>query len=185
MHLFIFFTKNSFIIFICLFIFNACTSKSKDTKSPLKPSYNFVFPNKRFDTPEINNIAITAWKNFHKKQFEQAALDFERLYNKDFVHYDSTFGAGISFMKFYNLKKALKFFTLTIDKFPEHFEARYHRALLNIEIKNFSEARKDLESLLAIKDTSFFICGLHPQDKVNDEILKKRQKKALTLLKSL
>jgi tetratricopeptide (TPR) repeat protein len=159
------------------------TSTSDDSKTYLKKPVHKYF--QRYQSLKINSINIKAWENFHKKEFEQAALDFERLYLKKYRHYDSTFGAGLSFMKYYNLNKSLKYLNITLRKRPNHFEAIYFRALINIEIKNYAQARKDLTNLLTIKKTSKFLCGLHLQDVASQKILKKRHKEALSLLKTL
>jgi tetratricopeptide (TPR) repeat protein len=153
----------------------------QNTSVSIEQKTEFTYK-KRFDNTKINSVAISAWKNFHKSRFEEAALDFERLYNKNYIHYDTLFGAGIAYMKYYDLKKSLKFFTLTLKENPNHFEALYFRSQVYKELKNYTAARKDLEHVLLIKNIAPFICGYYMQDVAGSKALKKRHEQAGNML---
>ena len=89
-----------------------------------------------------------AWDHLASGRIEPALLDFERLITKGYSHYDVLFGAGMASLKFYDLKKAVRYFTLCIKQRPDHFEALYYRAEVYRQMKMYSQARADLEIVL-------------------------------------
>lgn len=171
-------------IFIILFTQSCSTSKPKSTIKPVEQSNANNF-HKRYDDKKINLVIYTAWQNFHNKRFEHAALDFERLIVKKYNHFDVLFGAGIAYMNYYDLNKAIKYFTIALQKKPDHFEALYFRAEVYRLLKNFSYAKKDLKKLISLKKIEPFICGLYKNDLTGQYNCNIRLTKAKEILKSL
>lgn len=140
---------------------------------------------KRYDAPEINAIIAGAWSSFGSGRYEQAALDFERLIAKRYVHYDILFGAGCANLKYYDLKKALSFFDRCLKDRKDHFEALFFRAEIYRQMKDYAKARADLEAILAIPSASPLICGLYPDEMADGGELAKRKSEAAAILKMM
>ncbi|MBN1499440.1 MAG: hypothetical protein JW982_04770 [Spirochaetes bacterium] len=118
----------------------------------------------RIDDPSLNAIVITAWENYHLGRYEQSALDFERLYKKGYDHYDILFGAGISFFKYYDLQKSIRYLDLAIEKNPEHFMAIYIKGIYFNNLKKYTEAKKNFSAVLLLDLQNNFTCGYYSKD---------------------
>jgi tetratricopeptide (TPR) repeat protein len=179
------------VMMICMTLFLiSCKSTPTTTDSVVNESSTelkveepkFV---KRYDDNAINMIIHTAWEHLAASRVEPALLDFERLITKGYSHYDVLFGAGVASVKFYDLKKAVRYFTLCLKQRPDHFEALYSRAEVYRQLKMFPQARADLEYLLANDPASPIICGLYPKEYADKKALQRRRDEAASLLRTL
>jgi hypothetical protein len=116
---------------------------------------------RRYQDPVINNIIITAWENVQKRNYETAALDFERLSGKGYDDDDILFGAGIAFYRHHDLKKARIFAGRALEKNPGHFEALFLRASVLKDVNLVRESDADLRALLSMSYTRPLICGYY------------------------
>ena len=116
---------------------------------------------RRFDDHNINQVIITAWDNFSRNNYEAAALDFERLLHKSYVDDDILFGAGISWYRHSNAKKALAYSTGALEKNPGHFEALMLRAAVYQGMGRMELARKDLEKIAEMNFEKPLVCGYY------------------------
>ena len=116
---------------------------------------------RRFDDHQINQVIITAWDNFSRNNYEAAALDFERLLHKSYVDDDILFGAGISWYRHSNAKKALAYSTGALEKNPGHFEALMLRAAVYQGLGRMELARKDLEKIAGMNFEKPLVCGYY------------------------
>lgn len=139
----------------------------------------------RYRDPEINLVIHTAWDHYNAGRYEPALLDFERLIAKGYRHYDVLFGAGVSSLKYYDIKKAIRYLSMCIEAYPNHFEARFHRSEAYRNLREYSKARADLEFILSLKPDTAFICGLYPSEYADRAALKRRQEDSKNLLKSI
>ncbi len=129
----------------------------------------------RIQDPVLNAIVLTAWENYHIGRYEQAALDFERLYKKGYDHYDILFGAGICYFKYYDLKKSIQYLDLALLKKPDHFTALYIRGLYYNNLKKYTEAKKNFSAVLSVETHENFTCGYYKKDFADKKDLKKLQ----------
>ncbi|HNX58909.1 MAG TPA: hypothetical protein PKK43_07405 [Spirochaetota bacterium] len=88
-------------------------------------------------------------------------------------------------MKYYDMKKAIRYLTMCIEAYPGHFEARFYRSEAYRNIREYSKARTDLELILALKPDTTFICGSYPSEYADRAALKRRQEESKNLLKSI
>lgn len=139
----------------------------------------------RYRDPEINLVIHTAWDHYNAGRYEPALLDFERLIAKGYRHYDVLFGAGISSLKYYDMKKAIRYLTMCIETHPAHYEARFHRSEAYRNLREYPRARADLEFILSLKPDVTFICGSYPSEYADRAALKRRQEESKNLLKSI
>lgn len=116
---------------------------------------------RRFDDHNVNQVIITAWDNFSKGNYESAALDFERLLHKSYVDDDILFGAGISWYRHSNAKKALAYTTGALEKNPGHFEALLLRASVYQGLGRTEQARRDLEKIAGMNYEKPLVCGFY------------------------
>lgn len=153
---------------------------------PSRPALDH--PNlRRFNDHQINQIIITAWEHFSKKNFESAALDFERLIKKDYSDDDILFGAAISHYYTANKKKALEYCSAAIEKNPLHFEALYLRANLHQSLGRLDAARKDFKALASMEFEKDLVCGyyFHDNDLAGKKAFEEKKSQALAALQSL
>jgi tetratricopeptide (TPR) repeat protein len=139
---------------------------------------------RRFRDHQVNQIIIGAWENMQKRNYESAGLDFERLTRKGYTDDDILFGAGIAYYRQNDLRKAKRYSTDALDKNPNHFEARYLRALVNRDLNLVSAFRDDLRALLSMSYTKPLVCGLYfTENDLADEMkFKRRVSEARSLL---
>ncbi len=150
--------KNSFFVILSL-AFIACFFSDCATP-PARPALDH--PNlRRYNDHQINQIIITAWEHFSNKNYESAALDFERLIKKDYSDDDILFGAAISNFHTANKKKALDFCSAALEKNPLHFEALYLRANIYNSIGKPDAALKDFKALALMEFKKDLICGYY------------------------
>ncbi len=116
---------------------------------------------RRFSDHQINQIIITAWEHFSNKNYESAALDFERLIKKEYSDDDILFGAAISNFHTSNKKKALDFCNAALEKNPLHFEALYLRANIYTAIGKPDSALKDFKALAVMEFKKDLVCGYY------------------------
>ncbi len=139
----------SFVIF-----FPTCTTV------PSRPTLDH--PNlRRFNDHQINQIVITAWEHFSNKNYESAALDFERLIKKNYSDDDILFGAAITNFRITNKKKALDFCSAALEKNPLHFEALFLRAQIYNALGKPNAALKDFKSLASMEFKKELVCGYY------------------------
>lgn len=167
--------------------FFSCSS-IPEKESPSKTNNNShkkgtVYYYKRIKNENLNMRVIHAWKLYHNGYYKQSSQEFEKIISSGQTHYDILFGAGISYKKYYDNKKALKYFTLTLNKFPTHFGALYYRGMLFNEAKNFKSSRRDLSKIAASEFKSPFICGLYKKDYFSKEDFINIKDKAMFFLK--
>ena len=139
----------------------------------------------RYRDPEINLVIHTAWDHYIAGRYEPALLDFERLIAKGYRHYDVLYGAGISSLKYYDMKKAIRYLTMCIETYPSHYEARFYRSEAYRNLREYPKARADLEFILTLKPDVTFICGSYPSEYADRAALKRRQDEAKNLLQSI
>ncbi|MGQ9843858.1 MAG: tetratricopeptide repeat protein [Spirochaetota bacterium] len=138
----------------------------------------------RFNDPYINQTIVNAWENVYKRRYEWAALDFIRLIQKNYIDYDILFGAGLAYYFMNDNTKALDYFTQTIEKNHNHFEAYYFRAKLFLSQGEKVKAKRDLEIIVNINYDKPLLCGYYfnKEDIADIHILKSRQKEAQSLI---
>ncbi len=131
---------------------------------------------RRFRDHQVNQIIIGAWENMQKRNYESAGLDFERLSRKGYIDDDILFGAGIAYYRQNDLRKAKRYSTEALEKNPDHFEARYLRALVNRDLNLISASRDDLRALLSMSYAKPLVCGLYfTENDLADEMKFKRR----------
>ncbi|MCX7680107.1 MAG: tetratricopeptide repeat protein [Spirochaetes bacterium] len=150
-----------------------------------KRKHSLDHPNlRRFNDHEINNIIITAWEQVSMKNYESAALDFERLIKKDYIDDDILFGAAISHYFTRKKTKALEFCTAALEKNPQHFEALFLRAQIYNDLGNTNAARTDFKKLATMEFHKDLICGYYffDNDIANKQIFESRKRAAFEAL---
>lgn len=148
------------LLFLSVALLFACSSPRPVGPGSYKKTADH--PNlRRYQDPVINNIIITAWENVQKRNYETAALDFERLSGKGYDDDDILFGAGIAFYRHHDLKKARIFAGRALEKNPAHFEALFLRASVLKDVNLVRESDADLRALLSMSYTRPLVCGYY------------------------
>jgi tetratricopeptide (TPR) repeat protein len=140
---------------------------------------------KRSGSAEVNERIISAWKTYQSGNYKKSSLEFERLIDSGVSHYDVYYGAGISFLKYYNNDKAVRYLTMAIKAEPDHFEAIYLRASIYKEMQDFKAARSDYEQILNMKPSKSLICGSYSSDICTAHDLERRRNESKRIIKML
>jgi tetratricopeptide (TPR) repeat protein len=189
--------EKKFIYSLCItVVFLAAIPLSRCTTSPAVSENVITQPEsapkikeqkivRRYDDNAINMTIHVAWDHLASGRIEPALLDFERLITKGYSHYDVLFGAGMASLKFYDLKKAVRYFTLCIQQRPDHFEALYYRAEVYRQMKMYSQARADLEYLMSNDPASPIICGMYSGEYTDKKLLQRRRDESKIIIQTL
>ncbi|MBP7902301.1 MAG: tetratricopeptide repeat protein [Spirochaetes bacterium] len=148
-----------------------------------RPEQNLVFS--RFGSAKANSELITAWRLYRSGKFRQSAQAFEEMISNGYVHYDTAFGAGLAYMKYYDNEKSLRYFSQAVSLNPLHFEALFFIAEIKKQNKDYASARYYLEKVLSADFEGKLICGSVDKDYLSRKDFEKRKKDSLIMLKQM
>lgn len=176
-------------IFCCVIVFLiASCSTVKKTNSVVegtaKTGVSFQ-PFSRYGDTGVNYRILKAWQFYRSGKFRLSAEAFEKLIASGYNHYDICFGAGLSYMKYYDNSAALKYLEMTVSGNPQHFEAYYFMAQIKKHQKDFPGARGCLEKIIFTKFSGKVICGINEKDCLAYTDYEKRKNDSLTMLKQI
>lgn len=165
---------------------SASTQKPEEiTVQPVPSRSEQVLSYSRFGSAKVNSDLQAAWRLYRAGKFRQSAKAFEDILSGGYVHYDVAFGAGLSYMKYFDKEKALRYFSQTVSLSPSHFEALYLMAEIKKQNKDFVSARSLLEKILSMNYGDKLLCGLTENDYLSVRDFEKRKKDSLIMLKQM
>ncbi len=165
--------KVNHVIFLLLVIFISCSSSYKTAGGNHENL-------RRYRDAGINEIIISGWHHVYRNNYEWGGLDFKRLIQKKYIDHDILFGAGIACYRQGFYDEAEKFFSSTLEKNPDHFEARYFRARTYLNTGRESLAKRDFQKILDAAYVTPLVCGLYftSNDIASERVLEKRKDEA-------